>query len=66
MAETVRTILVTLCENQITKERREFYGRFDPVTMNRQSWKILETFKRKYEMDDSTFAQHATKKEDIS
>lgn len=61
----VRTILVTVAEHKITKERREFYGRYDPVTMERQNWAILNTFKRKYEMDDTTFARHATKKEDI-
>lgn len=61
----VRTILVTLAENVITKERREFYGRYDPVTLERKSWRILKTFRRKYEMSDETFALHAEKKEDI-
>ena len=61
----VRTILVTKVENKITKEQREFYGRYDPVTMERQNWKILDSFKRQYEMSDETFALHGTMKGEI-
>ena len=61
----VRTILVTKVENKITKEQREFYGRYDPVTMERQNWKIVDSFKRQYEMSDETFALHGTMKGEI-
>lgn len=61
----VRTILVTKVENKITKEQREFYGRYDPVTMERQNWKILDSFKRQYEMSDETFATYGTVKGEI-
>ncbi len=61
----IRTVLVTKAINKITKEEREFYGRYDPITMDRNNWKILESFKRKYEMSDETFARYATKKGDI-
>lgn len=61
----VRTILVTKVINKITKEEREFYGRYDPVTMERQNWKILDSFKRQYEMSDETFAIYGTVKGEI-
>lgn len=61
----IRTILVTLVENKITRERKEIYGRYDPVTLERQNYKVLESFKRQYEMSDETFARYANKKGDI-
>lgn len=61
----IRTVLVTLVENKITRERKEIYGRYDPVTLERQNYKVLESFKRQYEMSDDTFARYATKKGDI-
>ena len=59
----VRTILITECENVITKERRCFYGRYDPVTLQRCNWKIINTFSRKYSMTDEEFVKHAKVKE---
>lgn len=59
----IRTILVTECEHRITKERRNFYGRYDPVTLERGNWKVLNTCSKKYSMSDETFVKHATLKE---
>lgn len=59
-----RTILCTECENKITKERRMFYGRYDPVTLERGKWKIINTFQRKYTMTDEEFVRHGKLKED--
>lgn len=59
----VRTILITECENEITKERRCFYGRYDPVTLQRGNWKILNTFSRKYFMTDAEFVRYGKVKE---
>lgn len=56
----VRTILVTVCEHTITKEKRPFFGRYDPITLERRNWKIVDTFKRKYTMTDETFAKYGT------
>jgi len=60
----IRTILVTECEHKITKERRMFYGRYDPVTLERGNWKVINTYRRKYSMSDETFARYGTLKED--
>lgn len=59
----IRTILVTECENKITKERRCFYGRYDPVTLERQNWKIINTFSRRYSMTDEDFVKYGKVKE---
>ena len=62
----VRTILVTDCENRITKERRCFYGRYDPVTLERGNWKIIDSYSEKWSMTDETFVKYGkrlTKKE---
>ena len=59
-----RTILCTECENKITKEHRMFYGRYDPVTLERGKWKIINTFQRKYTMTDEEFVRHGKLKED--
>ena len=59
----IRTILVTEVENKITKEKRCFYGRYDPVTMERNNWKVLNTSRVKYEMSDEEFVKHAKLKE---
>ena len=59
----IRTILITECENTITKEHKCFYGRYDPVTLQRGNWKIINTFSRKYSMTDEEFVKHAKVKE---
>lgn len=59
----IRTILVTEVEHEITKERRNFYGRYDPVTLQRGHWKVLNSYSRKYSMTDETFVRYATPKE---
>lgn len=59
-----RTILITEVEHEITKERRCFYGRYDPVTLKKNHWKILNTFSRKYSMTDEEFARYGHIKED--
>ena len=59
----IRTILITECEHKITKERRLFYGRYDPVTLERQKWRILDSHKEQYTMTDEEFVRHAKKKE---
>ena len=59
-----RTILVTECEHKITKEQRVFYGRYDPVTLERGKWKIINTYQQKYTMSDEDFVKHGKLKED--
>ena len=58
-----RTILCTVIENPVTKERREVYGRYDPVTLERKGFKVIETYKQLFTMDDATFAQYGKRKE---
>lgn len=53
-----RTILVTKVEHNITKEQKEIYGRYDAVKLQNDGFKILATEKRKYTMNDSTFAKY--------
>lgn len=53
-----RTILVTKVKNNITKEQKEIYGRYDAVKLQNDGFKILGTEKRKYRMNDSTFAKY--------
>ena len=55
----IRTILVTKVENKITKEQKEIYGRYDAVKLQKEGYKILDTFKRKYTMSDTEFALRA-------
>lgn len=52
----IRTILVTKVENKITKEQKEIYGRYDAVKLQKEGYKILDSFKRKYTMSDTDFA----------
>lgn len=54
----IRTILVTKIENRITKEVREIYGRYDAVKLEKDNYRILDSFKRKYTMSDSDFAKY--------
>lgn len=58
-----RTILCTIIENPITKERREIYGRYDPVTIQRKGLKVIESYKQLFTMDDATFAKYGKRKE---
>lgn len=58
-----RSILCTLVEDPITKSRREIFGRYDPVTLQRKGLKIIETYKQMFTMDDATFAQYGKRKE---
>lgn len=55
----IRTILITKVENKITKEQKEIYGRYDAVKLQKEGYKILDTFKRKYTMSDTEFAMRA-------
>lgn len=59
-----RTILCTEVEHAITKERRMFYGRYDPVTLERGKWKIISTCQKKFTMSDEEFVKHGKLKED--
>lgn len=58
-----RTILCTLVEDPITKTRREIFGRYDPVTLERKGLKIIGSYKQMFTMDDATFAQYGKRKE---
>lgn len=60
----IRTILVTRVENKITKEVREIYGRYDAVKIENDGYKIIDNFKRRYKMSDSTFAKYGEKVEE--
>lgn len=52
----IRTILVTKVINKITKEEKEIYGRYDAVKLEKDGYKVLDSFKRKYTMTDRDFA----------
>lgn len=58
-----RTILCTVVEDPITKSRKEIYGRYDPVQINRKGLKVIESYKQLFTMDDATFAQHGKRKQ---
>ena len=58
----IRTILITECENAITHEKKIFYGRYDPVTLERGYWKVVNTYSKKYSMTDEEFVKHAKEK----
>lgn len=59
----IRTILVTEVKNVITQEQKEIYGRYDPVTLERNGFKVVNSFRRRYEMSDETFVKYAKVKE---
>lgn len=59
----IRTILVTEVKNVITQEQKEIYGRYDPVTLERNGFKVVNSFRRRYEMNDETFVKYAKVKE---
>lgn len=56
-----RTILVTEVLNPEGKEQK-IYGKYDPITLFRKGYKIIDTYKQMYTMDDETFASYGTKK----
>ena len=53
-----RTVLITECINKITAQRKNFYGRYDPVTLERQHYKVLKSYKKKFTMTDEEFANY--------
>ena len=62
MIPIIRTILCTTIENIITKEQKEIYGRYDPVTLQRNQYKVISAISRRYEMTDEEFVKHAKEK----
>lgn len=54
----IRTVLITSCYRG--NERKVFYGRYDPVTLERQGWKIECTMRKKFKMSDEDFAKYGT------
>lgn len=58
----IRTILITECENSVTHEKKVFYGRYDPVTLARGNWKVVNTYSKKFSMTDEEFVKHAKEK----
>lgn len=58
-----RTILCTVIENPVLKVRQEIYGRYDPVTLERKGFKVVDSYKQIFVMDDATFAQYGKRKE---
>ena len=60
----IRTILVTRIEHKITKEVKEIYGRYDAVKVDNDGYRVIDTFKRRYRMSDSTFAKYGEKVEE--
>lgn len=64
MSTIVRTILITECINKDTAQRKTFYGRYDPVTLERRRWKILRSYQKKFTMTDEEFANHGKEMEE--
>ena len=56
-----RTILVTEVLDP-DGEEKFIFGKYDPITLNRQGYKIIEIYRQLYVMDDETFATYGTKK----
>lgn len=56
-----RTILITEAEDQDGTPHMIF-GKYDPITLNRKGYKIKDTYKQMYVMDEKTFATYGTKK----
>lgn len=59
----IRTVLITSCYRG--NERKTFYGRYDPVTLERQGWKIEATMTKKFKMSDADFVRYGTEVETI-
>lgn len=56
-----RTILVTEVLDSEGKEQK-IYGKYDPITLFRKGYKIIDTYKQMYVMDEKTFATYGTNK----
>ena len=63
MRKIFRTILITECINKLTAQKKTFYGRYDPVTLERQHWKVLRSYHKKFTMTDEEFAKYGKEKE---
>lgn len=59
----IRTILVTKAINTVTGDIKYFYGRYDPVTLTRNHFKVLSSVSKKFSMTDEEFVKHAKEKE---
>lgn len=56
-----RTILITEVLDPEGNESK-IYGKYDPVTLYRKGFKIIDTYKQMYVMDEKTFATYGLKK----
>ena len=56
-----RTILITEVEDQ-EGIHSMIFGKYDPITLNRKGYKIIDTYKQMYVMDDKTFATYGKEK----
>ena len=56
-----RTILITEVED-LEGKLSTIFGKYDPITLNRKGYKIKDTYKQMYVMDEKTFATYGTKK----
>ena len=59
-----RTILVTECIHTVTGVRKTIYGRYDPVTLQRKSLKVLRSYQKKFTMTDEDFARYGHEMEE--
>jgi hypothetical protein len=46
----------------VSHEKKVFYGRYDPVTLARGNWKVVNTYSKKFSMTDEEFVKHAKEK----
>lgn len=56
-----RTILITEVVSPEGESERIF-GKYDPLTLHRKGYKIKDTYKQMYVMDDKTFATYGKEK----
>ena len=59
-----RTILITEAIHKTTGIRKTFNGRYDPVTLQRQNYKVLRSYQKKFRMTDEEFATHGHEMEE--
>ena len=59
-----RTILVTECIHTVSGLRTTIYGRYDAVTLQRKSLKVLRSYPKKYSMTDAEFAKYGHEMEE--
>lgn len=58
-----RTILVTELKHKASElKTKKIFGRYDPVTLNREGWIITDQYKQMYTMTDEMFAHWGEKK----